>query len=171
MYHSPGNLQPQEEPRAGRCSWPRRQFREGERSVLQSSSMYGHLVCRQRFTGVSSVCSIGSSKPMTTAVPSTYMTCQSKPNSVSLFVNWQMKWLFSPGQERICYDTHQICEVLHTPFFNEMEVWNWKTLILECFCLHFGVWNCWRFHRHNFKDITTSYSKDWIGIFSERNLT
>lgn len=50
------------------------QFKEGDRSVVHSNSIYGHLVCKQRFTGVSSVCSIGSSKPITTAVPSTYMT-------------------------------------------------------------------------------------------------
>lgn len=36
--------------------------------------MHGHLVCRQRLIGVSSVCSMGSSKPITTAVPSTYIT-------------------------------------------------------------------------------------------------
>lgn len=36
--------------------------------------MYGHLVCRQRFTGVSSVRTIGSSNPSTRAVPSTYST-------------------------------------------------------------------------------------------------
>lgn len=99
------SVSPLEDPTAGCCSWTTHQFREGDRSVVHSSSMYGHLVCKQRFTGVSSVCSIGSSKPMTTAVPSTYMTCQSKPNSVSLFKNWKMRWLFSPGQERICYDT------------------------------------------------------------------
>lgn len=51
------------------------QFREGERSVVQSNSMYGHLVWRQRLIGVSSVCSLGSSKPIITAVPSTYITC------------------------------------------------------------------------------------------------
>lgn len=60
------------------------QFKEGDRSVVHSNSIYGHLVCKQRFTGVSSVCSIGSSKPITTAVPSTYMTCQNKSKYVSL---------------------------------------------------------------------------------------
>lgn len=60
------------------------QFKEGDRSVVHSNSIYGHLVCKQRFTGVSSVCSIGSSKPITTAVPSTYMTCQNK----SKYVSW-----------------------------------------------------------------------------------
>lgn len=103
------SVSPLEDPTAGCCSWTTHQFREGDRSVVQSSSMYGHLVCKQRFTGVSSVCSIGSSKPMTTAVPSTYMTCQGKPNSVRLLKNWKMGWLFSPCQERVCYDTHQIC--------------------------------------------------------------
>lgn len=164
------SVSPLEDPTARCCSWTTRQFREGDRSVVQSSSMYGHLVCKQRFTGVSSVCSIGSSKPMTTAVPSTYMTCQSKTNSVSLFKNCNMRRLFSPGQEMICYDTHQICETLHASFFNEIEVWSWKIIIFECFCLHFEVWNWWRFHRGHFKDLTTSYSKDWVGVFSGRNL-
>lgn len=51
------------------------QLSEGERSVVHSNSMHGHLVWRQRLIGVSSVCSMGSSKPITTAVPSTYITC------------------------------------------------------------------------------------------------
>lgn len=42
--------------------------------MVQSNSMYGHLVWRQRLMGVSSVCNRGSSNPITTAVPSTYIT-------------------------------------------------------------------------------------------------
>lgn len=35
-------------------------------------------------------------------------------------------------------------------------------------CLHFCVWNCWRFHRGNFKDSYLSYAKDWVSTFSQR---
>lgn len=54
--------------------------------MVQRSSMYGHLVCRQRLTGVSSVRTIGSSKPSTKAVPSTYSTCKHMQTGVSAVV-------------------------------------------------------------------------------------
>lgn len=46
--------------------------------------------------------------------------------------------------------------------------WNRKAPIFECFCLHFGLWNSWISQRGNFKDLTTSYSEDWVGVFSGR---
>lgn len=93
------------------------QFKEGDRSVVHSNSIYGHLVCKQRFTGVSSVCSIGSSKPITTAVPSTYMTCQNKSKYVSLCL---FKTFFFP-KKRI---RSMKIFLLFIFIFKWNEVWN-----------------------------------------------
>lgn len=50
-------------------------FEKGDSSGVHSNSVHGRLVCKQHFTGVSSVCSVGSSLPVTTAEPSTHDFC------------------------------------------------------------------------------------------------